>query len=1786
MLRTFVYIALGIIFLAQGVHAQSCTSSQAINIPNEAIRNVKYKIEGLVNSDLSSPTQGICEVKINLKHEFIGDVSVKLISPAGDEVTLIGSTGTFGKTEFTAFDVSFVPCDEEAVPDMGFSKFWSNNQTWGIFGNFVGSYYPNTGCLEDFDRGSANGTWVLQAEDAIRFGDGVIESFELVFCDPTGIDCDQCAADAGIVDGRSITSCVGEAILNLDFDQFSTVAQPDSDFYDYYYVVARGDSILDFRVDSDMRNLGMGSYKVCGLSVDKSQFVEIRDQSFDQDFVYLDSLLNDTQNDYCGSLSSSCFDLDLTSFNIVIDTVSQICIGDTFFINNKAYFEQGQYRDIFGACDTLFTLDLEVTNLLSVVEDVNEVFGCETESVDLSAVNSTIPNGADSGWTTPNGIFQSGTDGLTATVEEPGKYIFEISDRACISLDSVTILPNENKPDLVLTAEPFQCNNMSSQIFLSSNIGLSTVRWVGPNGFTSTENAPVIDQVGTYLVNVVGDNNCESAASIKIELDDSPPVMEFLPDSINCIVSEVQIEFTGGEIPASFSWSGPNGFTSQDFEPIVTIPGDYIISATGADGCSGEQTVTVVDDRIDPEVIVHSFQLNCKFSSVFLNMITGDFDIVEAVWTTPTGESLDIIRPFVNLPGEYSVRLTERNGCVSQQTYMLGLDDQSPDLVIEGEDLKCGVLKAQLNAITNTNKPTYQWFGPDDFSSELPNPEVSISGIYIVSVEGDNGCITTDSYFVDQADDRPAVTVTDAIVNCVNDDPRISVIGDDSFVYEWIGPNGFMHTGKIPPTSEPGIYTLEVSDTIANCNAFFNAEIGLDQSQPEYELEVSNFNCISDTAQINLLTDENLTLLWNGPGLSNNEINPAITREGVYTANVIAPNGCEIEESFTLVTDKDIPVIMANDLDLSDCRDEGTLQVTADRTDMTFEWFGDFDYYDTGDSVLPDVSGEYKVIGTASNGCKDSLSVNFQSGGDPPNINVIFSDTLSCEITEIEAMAQSNSTDVIFSWEAPDGSNTSGETFTVTQPGLYRVVATANDNCKSAASILMPDYRIYADPEISADTVSCDVTDLDVSVLNSNVDFNYSWLTPRGDIIDQPDFSAVEAGQYILTSTTDLNCISIDTLSLIFDNELPFLDMISNDTITCDRPIVAIGVNTSDGDHQFRWVDPYGKEYFDQYPIVDTSGVYTLYFEAENGCTTIESVFVPQDTLPPFVMATGGELSCGISKINLSVVTNADESMVSWTGPNDFMSDEFEPIVADTGVYLVNVFGDNGCLTIQDVLVTGDLEVPEIILNDGDLNCDDSPVALNFQSRDLNVDVQWFGPNSFFSSDPNPMVVDTGQYLVIAEGANGCTVSDSLLIGDNGIAPRFTVFNDTIDCNVTNPSLNAVFQDPYDSVIWSGPDGFQSTDINPTVSEPGVYSLFVFGENACADTAMFTVAMDTIAPTVFIAQSSPFKCSNTQIVLDGGGTSTGLFTYQWLSNDGVIITGEEALNPIIGSTGTYLLEVTSATNGCVKADSIVVIEEFSDLIDAEVLIKDQNCANIQDGTIQVDQVFGGTEPFGYSIDGVRFQNNPLFDFLAPGNYDVVVQDSFGCELIIPSQVSEGVDLAVELPDDITIGLGDLVRIDFDSNTSDVDSVTWFVNGQEYESILDSILVLEPIVETEIVVNLISGGCAASDEMIIKVDKTGDIYIPNVFNPISIDGNELFKMYPSKAIEIINKVILSDRFGNMVYQFESANDPLAEVSWDGNFNGNEAQPGVYFYCVDYVKKNGVSKTTCGSVTLVR
>ena len=107
----------------------------------------------------------------------------------------------------------------------------------------------------------------------------------------------------------------------------------------------------------------------------------------------------------------------------------------------------------------------------------------------------------------------------------------------------------------------------------------------------------------------------------------------------------------------------------------------------------------------------------------------------------------------------------------------------------------------------------------------------------------------------------------------------------------------------------------------------------------------------------------------------------------------------------------------------------------------------------------------------------------------------------------------------------------------------------------------------------------------------------------------------------------------------------------------------------------------------------------------------------------------------------------------------------------------------------------------------------------------------------------------------------------------------------------------------------------------------------------------------------------------------------------------------------------------------------------------------------------------------------------------------------------------------------------------------------------------------------------ANGCSSTDQVTIFMDDSFVFFVPNIFSPNGDNENDVFYVrgqgFKSISINIFN------RWGQKVFESDDVNN-----GWDGTFNGQEMNTGVFVYYINLELFNGEKIQKQGNITLVR
>jgi subtilisin-like proprotein convertase family protein len=530
-------------------------------MPDNFTGDFLLTVQNATNNTLGQNGQGVCGVTLSFDHEYVGDLSIVLTSPAGQSVTLVGPIGLWGPTDGTSWNIAFVPCGDPVTPDPGFTPNWNNNQPWGLFGAYSGSYYPANGCLQNFNMGPVNGTWTLTVTDGQSNDVGNFYDYSIIFCDPSGILCFTCAAEAGNLTQPDVQACEGSPNLNLNLPPSFTANEvpPPPTEYTYTYLIAGPGGII--QAIEDVPNLSAyqpGTYTVCGMSYYTLQADQVPTPNGSLTIQQLTNQLNSASPPFCGDITTNC--VNVTVFPDVPDEEESatICAPECYQFLGQTYCQSGtytvnrvsangcpytstlfltvrqpsfttvnelacetgctqtpgfagicdpgQYQATFTnylGCDSTVTLNFNYLPVNAVIAPPPP-FPCAGGTIQLSGAGSTAGLGTTYLWTASNGGNIVGpAGGLNVLVDAPGSYQLLVCRSAagvfCCDSTGVTINGNQNVPQTptVISGPLPACEDSLTLYTVSPTPGADSYLW------TVSDSVIIVSGQGTDSLRVL-----------------------------------------------------------------------------------------------------------------------------------------------------------------------------------------------------------------------------------------------------------------------------------------------------------------------------------------------------------------------------------------------------------------------------------------------------------------------------------------------------------------------------------------------------------------------------------------------------------------------------------------------------------------------------------------------------------------------------------------------------------------------------------------------------------------------------------------------------------------------------------------------------------------------------------------------------------------------------------------------------------------------------------------------------------------------------------------------------------------------------------------------------------------------------------------------------------------------------------------------------------------------------------------------------------------------------------
>nr|WP_294858147.1 gliding motility-associated C-terminal domain-containing protein [uncultured Fluviicola sp.] len=725
-------------------------------------------------------------------------------------------------------------------------------------------------------------------------------------------------------------------------------------------------------------------------------------------------------NGYCGNTSAS----------YTVNTWSQSCgflgLGDCGLSGEFCGSIENNSFLTFVASSTSISFDCWVYNstygdgIQIMIFSANNCSGTVTSYYCSQLAPSTGSQSVSASGLTPGNTYYIMIDGFAGDI---CNYTFAANTGVAIPVD-------------VSPANSSIC--VGETVTLTATGGNGAFTWVaspnlsGTTGSTVTATPPTTPGTYTYTVNsATGNPLCPSSttATATIVVNPCGCTVTTTNNGPVCAGTNTVDLFATTIAGATYSWTGPNGFTSSAQNPtgvpIPSTPGTYNFTVDINDNgslCSSTTTVTVnglpvVSAGTNISICIGG---SATLSGSGAQSYTWNNGAANGVSFNPTGNQT------------YTVTGTDANGCQNTDQVDLvvnplpAVSAGAPQAVCQGASI----------ILSGSGAQSYTWNnGVTNGASFIPLSTQT----YTVTGADVNGCQNTGQVVVTV---NPLPIVEAGLPQAVCQGTSVTLAGSGAQSYTW--NNGGIDNVPFTPN-----VTLTYICTGTDANGCQNTDQVIVTVNPSPTVNAGNNQTVCAGTSVTLSASGASNYVWNNGVTNGIAFTPGSTQ--TYTVTV-SLNGCQSTDQVT-VTVNSLPVVNAGP-DQSVCiGDEITLSGSGAQNYIWNNGITD------GISFIPGSTQTYTVTGTDGNGCTDTDQITI-------TIVLIPTASVSADVTNgspvLTVNFDNNSTNAsTYHWSFGDGfqSNAStsvGQQYGYTIPGEYVVVLTAvNGACIDTDTLLI-----------------------------------------------------------------------------------------------------------------------------------------------------------------------------------------------------------------------------------------------------------------------------------------------------------------------------------------------------------------------------------------------------------------------------------------------------------------------------------------------------------------------------------------------------------------------------------------------------------------------------------------------------------------------------------------------------------------------------------------------------------
>lgn len=1253
----------------------------------------------------------------------------------------------------------------------------------------------------------------------------------------------------------------------------------------------------------------------------------------------------------------------------------------------------------------------------------------------------------------------------------PDTYTFQVRDaNDCVYSESHTIAPlplltvsaNLIK-DLDCTASPDAIitgviSGGSAPFTYAVSINGGAYTTLGATGSPFNYSTPTD---GTYQFQITDANGCIAETGVQtvsvISLPEILSVIQTQPilchgDSNAAI--DITINNAAGTPP--FVINVFNNTLGIDFgTQTSSLPaGDYSITLTDSKSCTDIEAITIAE----PNAIIFDLtkvDITCNNpggsslgsitienvsggTTPFTYFITNNFgDIIPGNPYSATANE-DHTFSIINF-GTYTINVIDANGCSLSQQIVIASppSDLLIDVTTTVPDCASGGT-AEVTAISVVGSGSYEFgileFNTIPYTTTYVGPDIPggdtrtftnlTPGVIYTFVVHD---LVTDCYYVKSADApiAPASTLTSSVIPnnvvCQGENNGSVTFTIDNFdsstnsvdyaIYTAFtnvlidGPTNLPVTFGVPETVTtpnpgtlaPGQYYIVFTENgSGSFNGCLSASVVFEINESAIDLSLSatidgNANCNPNSGVISTIASNGtapyLYQLTTSatPPLDTDPLWATLSTfnvdSGSYYVHVIDAFGC-IKSTPVLDVIQDPEPVIAATLSNQCTVTEGDFEIDVSLTTVGMAPYvisidgGAFQNQSMPFSISNLLSGTHTIEIQDVNGCGNLISVDIA----PPLVLIPSVSVLpTCNDDDGEVTILGSGGTGIYTYAInpnPTSINLIGNVFSGVPSGLYTVTITdATTLCTEDITLVVPSATA---PTVT--TLPRGVTcfgdnsgEFEININGYSGPYNYEVFDSFGASVTgvitantstNPELvTGMSAGIFTIVMTETSNPFCSATSTVIISSPSDVLTVIASETsnVTCDDingTITAIA-NGGWGTYEYGLTGSATVNYSSNGTFSNLSaGLYTINVRDAEGCIASDTITLvaPTPIAATFTPSTT-LLSCfGDQNASITVtnVTGGQGSNYTYT------LNTILPTPSSSGPQLSNVFNDLGPGTYS------------ITINDG-YNCDAS-------SLDIVI------------SQPTQI-----QSNLVKETSQTCLIDATLTLSATGGTGPYTY---------------------SDSGTFATVLGAFATSATFSVPE-GTYVYYVRDVNGCIANVSNEITIEPLETLILNidATNATINCAgdNTGVIIATAQGGLGNYIYTLQDTLGNVIPATQNTPGVFTEliSGNYIVAVESGD--CDTMSLPISITEPTSPLDVTFIISDVTCSGTNDGSIEII-ANGGTGIIKYAISPQlnQFFETNIFENLAPGDYDVIVQDELGCFVTFNFTITEPIPVIITI----------------------------------------------------------------------------------------------------------------------------------------------------------------------------